>query len=111
MVVIKTGNRSSQFLQELPIPGEPVNQTIPLRESGIQFSGTRILLLRESGIKYQIEYGVCGIKHWRRLARKPHAEYNIKLIRGTNGLRVCATTQPRKLPTNNVGRPRASAQN
>ena len=35
---------------ELPIQREPVNRITPLREPGIQFPGTRITLLRESGI-------------------------------------------------------------
>ena len=35
---------------ELTVPGEPVNWITPLRESGIQFPGTRIIPLRESRI-------------------------------------------------------------
>ena len=35
---------------ELPIPGEPVNRIIPLRESRILFPRTQIIPLRESEI-------------------------------------------------------------
>ena len=35
---------------ELPIPGEPGNRVIPIRESGIRFPRTRIVPLGESGI-------------------------------------------------------------
>ena len=47
-------NRRSNFgvevVLKLPIPGESGNRIIPLRESGIQFPGTRIILLKESRI-------------------------------------------------------------
>ena len=35
---------------EPPIPGKPGNRITPLKESGIQFLETRIILLRESKI-------------------------------------------------------------
>ena len=39
-----------EVVLEILIPGEPRNQTTSLRESGIQFPGTRIIPLRKSGI-------------------------------------------------------------
>ena len=39
------GRRRGDVL-ELPIPGEPVKRKTPLRESGIQFSRTQIIPLR-----------------------------------------------------------------
>ena len=42
---------------------------------------------------------------------KPRADDDGRGIHGTKGLRICATAQPRKLPTNNGNHPRASAQN
>ena len=44
------GERITFKFMELPIPGEPGNRVIPLRESGIQFPGTPIITLRGSGI-------------------------------------------------------------
>ena len=50
----KTQNNGELRLEEgvlkLSIPAEPGNQTIPLRESGVQFPGDQIIPLRESGI-------------------------------------------------------------
>ena len=45
---------------ELPIPWEPANRISPLRDSGIQFLGTRIIPLKESGLYYETEYGASG---------------------------------------------------
>ena len=45
---VKLGPEESVL--ELPILGEPGNSTIPSRESGIQFPGTQIIPLKESGI-------------------------------------------------------------
>ena len=46
----KTGKLGTEEgVMELLIPLEPGNQTIPLRESGIQFPGNWIISVGESG--------------------------------------------------------------
>ena len=51
---------SGECVLELPIPGKPRNQIIPLRETGIQFPKTRINPLREYGIYYKTEHRDSG---------------------------------------------------
>ena len=46
-----------------------------------------------------------------RLSWTPLTNYDRRGIHVTNGLRVCATAQPRRLTTNYGNHPRASAQN
>ena len=55
--------------------------------------------------------GVRAVKYRRRPARTPRADDEILCIHGSNGLRVCATAQPSKLPINNGNLPRASTWN
>ena len=45
------------------------------------------------------------------MAWTPHADYDSRGIHGTESIRICATTQPSKLPSNYGNRPRASARN
>ena len=59
----------------------------------------------------RVKCGVSGIKTWRSLSRITWAKNFIGGLYGTDRLRVCATTQHLRLPTNYRYRPRANAQN
>ena len=59
----------------------------------------------------QWKFCFCGIESWRSPAHTPCPDNDRQGIYGTNRLSICATAQPRRLPTNSGNRPIASAWN
>ena len=59
----------------------------------------------------QWKYSVRCVKPWRRSTQTPHANNESGILYDTDGLRVCATIQSGKLPTNDGDHTRASACN
>ena len=57
------------------------------------------------------EYDVCVVKPQRRPAQTSGADNDKQGIHSTDGYRVCAAAQPRKLPANHGKSPRISARN
>ena len=59
----------------------------------------------------QWKCGACVVEPQRRPAQTPHANNDSIRLYGIDRLRVCATTQPQRLPTNYGNRKRTSACN